>query len=312
MNSCIPFDHTQKNISLQVNGADYLTTEWDTIPVSYNRRDLITYAVGIGCTELPFVYELNPSFAAFPTYPIVLAFKGADADVVTFPSPAMMKVPMVLLPGTITGLDGERYIEQINQIPAQGAELMLRSKTIGVHKKGSGAIVENLSEIFDGNTGTIYTKMISGSFLVGASGFTDAGETYSASVKPPARDPDHVVEEATSPFQTQMYRLSGDYNPLHVDPDFAKAVGFEEPILHGLCSLGFASRALLKTYCNNDSALFKSIKLRFASPVLPGQTLVTSMWTEGGKVIFNVAVKETGKVVINNASFEFTAGKAKL
>jgi acyl dehydratase len=294
-------------VAVQVNGADYLTTEWDTIPVSYNRRDLITYAVGIGCTELPFIYELNPAFAAFPTYPIVLAFKGAEQDVVAFPPPAM-KVPTVLLPGTIAGLDGERYIEQVNQIPAQGAELMLRSKTIGVHKKGSGAIVENLSEIFDGNTGTIYTKMVSGFFLVGASGFTDAGETYSVSVKPPARDPDHVVEEATSQFQAQIYRLSGDYNPLHVDPAFAKAVGFEGPILHGLCSLGVASRALLTTYCNNNAALFKSVKLRFAAPVLPGQTLVTSMWTEGGKVIFNVAVKETGKVSgLTSSSTKFSA-----
>jgi acyl dehydratase len=295
-----------------VNGADYLTSEWDTIPVSYNRRDLITYAVGIGCTELPFIYELNPGFAAFPTYPIVLAFKGSDQDIVTFPSPAMMKIPMVLLPGTITGLDGERYIEQIAQIPAAGAELMLRQKVIGVHKKGSGAIVENLAEIFDNKTGQVYTKMVSGSFLVGASGFTDAGETFSASVKPPAREPDAIVEEATSEFQAQAYRLSGDYNPLHVDPEFAKAVGFEQPILHGLCSLGFATRALMKTYCDNDPTKFKSVKLRFASPVLPGQTLVTSMWKDGSKVIFTVAVKETGKVVINNATFEIAGAKSKL
>ena len=272
----------------------------EPLPVSYNTRDLIIYALGIGCTELKYVYEDDMDFAAFPTYPIVLAFKGTDTDVLTFPSPAMATQDMVMLPGFKTVLDGERYIEMVNPLPTEPTELFLKSKNIGVHKKGKGGLVESESILVDGS-GKVYYRFISGAFYVGAKGFTDSGVTHSASITPPQRAPDAVEEQATGPFQTHLYRLSGDYNPLHIDPDMAVGMGFKEPILHGLCSLGHAARACLSAFGDNDPANFKALKLRFASPVLPGQTLVTSMWKDGPKVIFETKVKETGKVVINNA-----------
>lgn len=288
--------------------------KWTEQKFSYNQRDLITYAVGIGCTELRFVYENHEDFCAFPTYGLLGAFKGTAQDVVTFPSPAMMEGPQLPpLPGVRFGLDGERYVEQINPLPEEGAEnLTLKTRTIGVHKRGSGASVEQEALIV-GEDGTEYTRLISGSFLVGAKGFKDAGRTNSEKITPPSRQPDKVVELTTSPYQAQIYRLSGDYNPLHVDPDIAQMNGFKEPILHGLCSLGFSTRALLNAYCGNDPVNFKSVKLRFSKPVIPGQTLQVEMWQiAADTVIFQTKVKETGTVVISNAKFVFKAPAAKL
>lgn len=276
--------------------------KWSEQKVGYNKRDLLTYAVGIGCTELNFIYEHDSDFAAFPTYPIVLGFKGVEEDVVSFPSEAMMQAPpMPPLSGVKVGLDGERYIEKVNELDVEGdGDLTYKSRVIGVHKRGSGASVETEALILDSSGKTLY-KIISGAFLVGAKGFKDSGITNSEKVDVPKRDPDSVLEMPTSPYQAQVYRLSGDYNPLHVDPQFAQMSGFSEPILHGLCSYGISARAVMKQYCDNDSKNFKAIKARFAKTVLPGDTLVVKMWKDGDKVIFTSTSKNTGDVVINNA-----------
>merc|ERR1712166_602631 len=275
--------------NMPVDTAQYLN-QWVTQEVSYNTRDLLTYAVGIGANELQFVYENDSEFQAFPTYPIVLAFKGTEQDVVSFPSPGMKG-----------GLDGERYIEKLAELDPEGGKLLLRSRVAGVHQKGKGASVQ-MEAFLEDESGTQYYKMQGSSFLIGATDFVDSGESFSQSVKPPNRAPDKVEEMYVPEHQAQLYRLSGDYNPLHVDPDAAEMMGFKVPILHGLCSLGYTSRAFLKHYCNNDQEYFKAIGLRFASPVLPGQTLVVEMWEDqGGRVILQTKVKETGKVVISNA-----------
>jgi len=272
-----------------------------TILVNYTRRDLILYAIGIGCDELNFVYENSPNFAAFPTYPIVLSFKGNENDVLTFPSPAMMKTMNVPpLPGFKFVLDGERYLEVINPLPLSG-EFSYSSKCIGIHKRGQGALVVTESIISD-STKT-YVKIVSGAFCVGAKNFTpeSIGESYSENITLPARDPDATEDTHTLPNQAHIYRLSGDYNPLHIDPRMAKVSGFKEPILHGLCSLGIAARAVIKKYCGNDPSQFKAIKVRFAKPVIPGETLTTSMWKEGNKVYLEVKAKERNTIVVNNA-----------
>lgn len=277
---------------------------WNEIKVSYCARDLITYAIGIGCQDLPFVYELDKNFAAFPTYPIVLSFKGNDSDVVSFPSPAMRAgektkgIPPVA-PGM--GLDAERYIEQIAPLPKNGGEFILKSRCVGVHDKGKGALVESETILCDAH-GKEYTRMIGGGFLRGLQGFKSAGKSFSENVKIPSRPADAVREEKTLVNQAHIYRLSGDYNPLHIDPVLAKKVGFNQPILHGLCSLGHATRHVLAAYADNNPARFRAVKLRFSSPVMPGETLVTEMWKESDtKIVFQTRVKERNTVVINNA-----------
>jgi len=262
---------------------------------------LLTYAVGIGCDDMNFVYEHDENFAAFPTYPIVLGFKGTDQDVVSFPSEAMTQGPMMPpLKGVKVGLDGERCVEKIADLDVDGGELTMKSRLIGVHKRGSGASVETEALLVDSNGKTIY-KITSGAFMVGAKDFKDSGITNSEKVTIPSRAPDSVVEIPTSKTQAHIYRLSGDYNPLHIQQDFAMMSGFKEPILHGLCSYGMTARAVLKQYCDNDPKQFRMIKARFAKPVIPGDTLVVEMWKEGDKVILQTKSKSSGAVCINNA-----------
>jgi len=273
--------------------------------VSYNTRDLILYAIGIGSTDLRFVYEHDENFEPFPTYPIVLGFKGTSNSVVGFPSEAMLKSSNVPpLKGVKVLLDGERYLEVVNPLPKDGAELTLKNTLIGIHKRGQGASVESETIISDDSK--VYVKIISGTFLVGAKDFQpeSVGKTYSENISVPKRNPDAVEESVTLPNQAQIYRLSGDYNPLHVDPSAASMSGFQQPILHGLCTFGFAARAVIKNFAGNDPSKFKAIKARFAKPVNPGETLITSMWKEGNKIIFEVKVKERNIVVVNNAFVE--------
>ena len=285
-----------------IDAAKYLTKDWVVQPVSYLKRDLLTYAVGIGCTELCYTYENDDDFVAFPTYPVALLFKGEENEVVDFPSDVMTEGPeMPELPGWAgVALDGERYIEKVRELDPDGEELTLRSKIVGIHKRGSGASVETDAEIVD-DQGSLVYRIRSGAFLVGAKNFKDAGITYSESVRPPDRAPDATVAIATTTQQAVLYRLSGDYNPLHIDPQTAQVFGFKEPILHGLCTLGMAARAVLSEYCDNDVSRWKAIKARFSSPVLPGQTIVFDMWRETNRVILVGKLEGTGKVVLNNA-----------
>ncbi len=201
-------------------------------------------------------------------------------------------------------LHGEQYLE-IRQFPIPtSATLVSYPKLIEVVDKGSAAVVKSGITTVDKATGkdVFYNEMTV--FLRGSGGFGgnpkagDRGAPTAANAIP-KRAPDAVVEEKTTEEQAAIYRLSGDYNPLHVDPEFAAMGGFKEPILHGLCFFGVAGKAVYKTY-----GAFKNIKVRFAGTVTPGQTLVTEMWKDGNKVIFQTKVKETGKLALASAAVE--------
>jgi multifunctional beta-oxidation protein len=210
-------------------------------------------------------------------------------------------------------LHGEQYLE-IRKFPIPtAAKVASYPKLIEVVDKGNAAIVVTGSTTKDANTGQDLFYNESTVFIRGSGGFggpKKGGNRGAATTvhQAPKRAPDAVVEEKTSEDQAALYRLNGDRNPLHIDPEFSKVGGFKVPILHGLCFFGFSGKHIVQTF-----GMIKNIKVRFAGTVLPGQTLVTEMWKERNKVIFQTKVKETGKLCIAGAGAELLSSKgAKL
>jgi acyl dehydratase len=170
----------------------------------------------------------------------------------------------------------------------------------GVYDKGKGALLVVEAETKD-EQGELLFANTAGVFVRGAGGF--GGERGpEAGNKPPDRAPDRSVEMQTLPIQAAIYRLSGDRNPLHIDPAFAKMAGYDAPILHGLCTYGHVGRAALSEYCDNDPARMAGLEVRFSGVVFPGDKIITEMWDEGGGRIVLQAKTQRGDVVISNAA----------
>ncbi|HVJ90079.1 MAG TPA: SDR family NAD(P)-dependent oxidoreductase, partial [Labilithrix sp.] len=270
----------------------------------YEEKDLALYAVGVGAgqnpldaSELKYVDENASDFSALPTFGVIpavnlvfeMAKRGESA------------------PGMNYGLDrilhGEQYTEVRRPLPPR-AKLTHKAKIKEIWDKGKGAIVVTAVSTLDEDGNELVYNEIS-TFVRGAGGWGgERGPSAEINV-PPNRAPDATVEEKISESQALLYRLSGDINPLHVDPGFAKAFGFDRPILHGLCTFGYAARQVIKKFSNDDPRFFKSIKVRFSESVFPGETLVTEMWKDGDKVVFRCKIKERDKVVVSNAAVEF-------
>jgi len=179
----------------------------------------------------------------------------------------------------------------------------------GIYDKGKGALMREETR-FTNVQGRLIAVSISGSFLRGVTGFQSKGPELPARITAPSRAPDAVVEETTLPEQALIYRLSGDYNSLHADPEIAQTVGFDKPILHGLCTFGHSARAVLQSGLvpDNNPALLRSVTARFSKPAYPGETLVTSCWKMegegGGRIVFQTTVKERGVVVLEGGLAE--------
>ncbi|MEE2672465.1 MAG: MaoC/PaaZ C-terminal domain-containing protein [Myxococcota bacterium] len=270
----------------------------DPVEIMYDKRDVLLYAVGIGIRDLGFAYEGHPGFAVFPTFPIRWGGAGAPIDRSLIPSS----------PGPLN-IDAERYLEMIKPLPVEGA-VNVRSRLIGVHPRGKGNGFVECESVVTDEAGDICIKMVNGSFRRGVEGLGDiepfegAGQTYSQKLAVPEREPDVTISAHVPDNQAHLYRLSGDYNPLHIDPESAKFGGFDEPILHGLCTFGHCGQLLLAALCNNDAKRFRKIKLRFSSPVFPDDTLEILAWNQGpGRVLFEARVGD--RVVVSNAYFEF-------
>jgi acyl dehydratase len=251
----------------------------------YDDRDVMLYAVGVGATELDFVFERNlkvlPTFAVVPAFPAMMGL-AANVEI----NPVML-------------LHGEQRIKLLKPIPVEG-KLTTAGKVAGVYDKGRGALIVVEAETKD-EQGEVLFVNTSGVFVRGAGGF--GGERGpEAGNKPPDRAPDKTVEMQTLPIQAMIYRLSGDRNPLHIDPAFAKMAGYETPILHGLCTMGHVGRAVLGAYCDNDPVRLTGIEVRFSGVVFPGDSIITEMWDEGGGRIVLQAKTQRGDVVISNAA----------
>ena len=251
----------------------------------YDDRDVMLYAVGVGATELDFVFERN--LKVLPTFAVIPAFPG------------LMGLTQAVEINPVMILHGEQSIKLNKTIPIKG-KLTTSGKLTGVYDKGKGALVVIESETKDEQGAALFVNTAS-VFVRGAGGF--GGERGpEAGNKPPDRAPDKTVEMQTLPTQAMIYRLSGDRNPLHVDPAFAKMAGYDRPILHGLCTLGHAGRAVLGTYCDNDPARMTGLEVRFSGVVFPGDSIITEMWDEGGGRIVLQAKTQRGDVVISNAA----------
>jgi len=267
------------------------------VSISYDRRDVLLYAVGIGTQDLRFIYEGHPAFAVFPTFPIRWGGAGAPIDPTLIPPS----------PGPLN-IDAERFLEMLHPLPTTGS-VQVTSRLVGVHPRGTGnGFVESESTVTDAD-GRLCVRMVNGSFRRGVEKLGDiepfqgSGQTFSAKIAVPTTAPDVTVETRVPVNQAHVYRLSGDYNPLHIDPDSARFGGFDRPILHGLCTFGHCAHMLLGALCEGDPAKFRRIKVRFSSPVFPGDTLRVLGWREGpGRVVFEARVGDT--VVVSNAYFE--------
>ena len=270
----------------------------DPVSITYDRRDVLLYAVGVGTRDLRFVYEGHDDFAVFPTFPIRWGGAGAPIDLALVPSS----------PGPLN-IDAERYLELVAPLPTEGT-VEITSRLIGVHPRGKGnGFVETESEV-RGSDGTVYVRMVNGSFRRGVEALGDiepfegSGQTYSAKLEVPQRAPDTVVRAHIPDNQAHIYRLSGDYNPLHIEPEAARFGGFEAPILHGLCTFGHCAQLLLEALAGGDAGRFSKIKVRFSSPVMLDDTVEVRAWEDGaGRVLFQAFVDD--RQVVSNAYFEY-------
>ncbi len=270
---------------------DIVGRKSDAMPFTYSWKDTVLYALGVGgkVEELDFLYE-GRGPKVLPTFAVVPSFA------------AMISVASDLGANPMMILHGEQKVILHRAIPA-GATLKTVSEVKGIYDKGKGALVVVEAKTVDEKGEAVFDNVFS-IFVRGEGGF--GGERGPEAIKadPPSRAPDFEVVEATSREQALLYRLSGDVNPLHADPNMSKFGGFERPILHGLCTFGHAGRAILRGACGGDPTKFKSFAARFAGVVLPGDTLTTRGWKiADGQYVVTTSTQE-GKIVLSNATAE--------
>ncbi len=267
------------------------------VDYSWTEDTLMLYALGAGVgigqdqtspQVLQYTFENGlhalPTFGVIPSFPMLMGLMNV---------PALSFNPMMLL-------HGEQYLEVLETPIPTAATTTTTGKITGIYDKGKGALVV-IEAITTRDGGTPVFKNEFGIFLRGEGGFGGAPGPAAAN-EAPKRAPDATVETPTLTHQALLYRLSGDKNPLHADPGFAKMGGFEKPILHGLCTFANVGRAVLQAYAGDDPTRFRSIRVRFARPVMPGETIVTEMWRESpSDVVVQAKVKERDQVVITNA-----------
>ena len=270
-----------KLMSLKAEGQEF----------SYGDRETMLYALGIGfgrdpldARELPFVYEKN--LKTVPTLATVIAWgAGAIGD-------SGINYAMVV--------HGEQKLKLYKPLPV-AAQIVTDSRVVGAWDKGEGkgAIIVTETDLSEKGGDKLCT-LTSTIFARGDGGFGGPREGAPEPHKLPDRQPDMSVDAETKPDQALLYRLSGDRNPLHSDPEFAKAVGFPKPILHGLCTYGTCCRAIISGALDYDPTQITGFDVRFSAPVFPGDTVTVDIWKDKGEISFRARVKERDAVVINN------------
>ena len=285
---------------------DAVGAQGDAVEIAWTSTDSLLYALSVGAgvadptgAELQFTTENSNGIQqrALPTQCVVLGMRQTSAPrgdagpmsrIGTF-NPAML-------------VHGEQSFTLHKPLPVEGRASVV-SRIAAMYDKGKAAVVVMEGSATDAADGQpLYTTTMS-AFIRGEGGWGGDRGPSGPRNTPPERAPDHVVSFATRRDQALLYRLNGDRNPLHSDPSFAKMGGFDTPILHGLCTYGFTGRALLHAVCADDTARFRGMEGRFASPVLPGQQLDISIWTFDDHALFVTKVGDT--VVLDSGRMTF-------
>jgi len=271
-----------------------LNKDFPVIQQTYTAKDCMLYALGVGIgidplneESLRFVYEENlkvlPSQSVMTAHP---GFWAKEED---------------------TGLDWVKVLHAGQEIimhtpfPSEGT-VEAKTRITSVTDKGQriGALIVSDRVVSDVATGEDICTLVTTILARGDGGF---GGEHKATPKTdiiPTSEPDIVCDLPTQPQQALIYRLTGDFNSLHASPTVARNAGFKAPILHGLCTMGVATHALIKSCCDYDTSRFKRMRLRFCAPVYPGETIRTEIWINGNEMAFRCKSLEQDKVVINN------------
>jgi acyl dehydratase len=262
----------------------------------YSQKDSILYALGIGFGERPldphhlqFVYEKG--LKAVPSACVVLAHPGFWVN-----NPAL-KINWIKL------LHGEQAFEILEPLPAEG---LVRGEyqILAVEDKGleKGAIMHVLKRLFDVATGKLLANVTSVYMLRGDGGAGGFGAPPAPPTPLPDAEPDITLDLRTLPQSALIYRLSGDLNPIHVDPAAASKAGFAKPILHGLCSMGLVTRALIESVCEGDPARLRGMSLRFSKPVFPGESVRVEILKSSAGIRFRARVVERDVLVVDRGT----------
>jgi len=260
---------------------------------SYTDADTMLYALSVGMgsdpldsRELPYVYEQGEPLKTMPTLATVLV-------------PEMFPVGLGWDYSQI--LHSEQRLRLYRPLPP-AADLLINKRVVDAFDRGPklGALILLEAEGRLASDDTVLFTMGCSIVARGDGGFDGPRGKGIPPHRPPRREPDLSSDIATREEQALLYRLTGDRNPLHADPARARAVGFERPILHGLCTFGVACKAVLQTICDYDYTLIQEFDARFSAPVLPGDTITTDMWQEGNVVSFVCSVKDRDVIVLRN------------
>jgi 3-hydroxyacyl-CoA dehydrogenase/3a,7a,12a-trihydroxy-5b-cholest-24-enoyl-CoA hydratase len=265
---------------------------WGPYEFSYTERDLIIYALGIGFGKesLEYVYEGTKDFKGFPTYGVILPGNAmAEAFLSTKANFAMV-------------LHGEQALEVHNPLPRNG-KVLTTVVIEGIYDKGSGAAMVFRLDSKDRDGKPLCTNFMT-AFVRGAGGFGGVPQPKKEIPPVPQRNPDFVFDSQTEVNQAALYRLAGDLNPLHIDPAVAKAVGFKEPILHGLCTYGVTCRRFVQEVFRGDAGKLKSYSARFSTPVMPGESLQTKVWQARPNLYLLEVYSGKGDAVLRNGVIE--------
>jgi acyl dehydratase len=277
-----------------------LSREFPVREHTFTERDTMLYALGIGLgadptdpDELRYVYE--EGLIASPTLPFVLGYPGFWA-----------REPD-------TGIDwrrllnAEQSVELHARIPVEGT-VIGHTRITGIVDKGParGALMFLERRITDASDGALLATVGQVAMLRGNGGQGGTTERVPPAHSIPDRAPDASSERRTMPQVALLYRLNGDYNPLHADPKTAAGAGFERPILHGLCTFGVAAHTALSTALGNDAGRFRSMRARFTAPVYPGETLRTDLWIDDATVSLRTTVVERGVVALDRGRIDIS------